>query len=389
VAAAPASAQRTVLAFAGMVLSIVAAWTIRAHVLEAASKPPDGPLSSYVVAATAAPDCSGAACTVALVAPEAGVVRRVQEIRYSLPAEELIAAPAGSTIVPVPPALLYTSLSDTRSLPFTIVRQGVSREEGAPTLIPVLRAGWLRGARELRSGQYFDFANARSLPASAPVAFSDLSFQPVPTMLNVVLSKRWRGGPNNGDVLQLHFVSPEVESAATLAPADRPVEVRVSQAEVPSSPLAMVLYIDPGDTYRLLDQRFGSAEPREPLPQRLWIEWIDRGGNAQITGQWRVPASALQRDAEGTRVWVAVDGRAIPVTVDELQCGEESCVVVERAGARGLPVRLADWVALGSAARAAAFRAASADHAHLLRANASVLAAIPPGLQPGAGVGPR
>jgi hypothetical protein len=158
--------------------------------------------------------------------------------------------------------------------------------------------------------------------------------------------------------------------------------------EAANRPGMMILYMDPGDIYRLLEQRFGGTEPREPLPRQMWLEWRDAGDNSRPR-QWRVPASSVQRDGEGARVWMALEGRAIPVSVTELEQGASHSVVAERPGAWGLPVRTADWKALGSAGRAAAYQAAAAAYQHLLQPNARLLATVPEGLAPGAPVGAR
>ena len=383
-----ASPRQTLLVFAGMVLSIVLAWTLRAAVLEDKPRVVDGPLKPYVVPRADAPACSGAACAVTLVAPQAGIVTRVQPVRYEPPDVEVLAAPAGHALVPVAPALLYTPGSSARELPFVATPwPAPTAKDDAPTKALKLYApGWVRAGRDLRSGALVDFALARSLPAGAPQAYSELQFQPISTGVNVLFQERWQPGPQSGNTVRLHFVPP---SQTPPAPVDAPIELRVSNPEAANRAGMMVLYMDPGDIYRLLEQRFGGTEPREPLPRQLWLEWSDPGDTSR-PGQWRVPASAVQRDGEGARVWLAVEGRAIPVSVTELEQGASHSVVAERPGAVGLPVRTADWKALGSAGRAAAFRAAATSaQLHLLQSNVRLLAAVPEGLAPGAPVGGR
>jgi hypothetical protein len=381
-----ASPRQTLLVFAGMVLSIALAWTLRAAVLEDRPRALDGPLKPYVVARADAPACSGAACAVPLVLPQAGIVTRVQPVRYEPPDVEVLAAPAGHALVPVAPALLYTPGSSARQLPFVAKPWPAHAKDDAPSqALKVYSPGWVRAGRELRSGALVDFALARSLPAGSPQAYAELRFQPISTGVNVLLQERWQPGPRSSDSVWLHFVPP---SETAPAPIDAPIKVRVNMPDAADRSGMMNLYMDPGDIYRLLEQRFAGTEPREPLPRQMWLEWRDAGDNSRPR-QWRVPASSVQRDGEGARVWLALEGRAIPVSVTELEQGASHSVVAERPGAWGLPVRTADWKALGSAGRAAAYQAAAAAYQHLLQPNARLLATVPEGLAPGAPVGAR
>lgn len=382
-AAEPASARRTLLVFAGMVLSIALAWTIRDRVLNAPAVI-DGPLRTYVVEAAEPPACSGPACALGLVAPLPGQVSRVQAVRYQAAAPEVIAAEPGHALVPMTPALLYTPGSTAGKLPFASLRW--PRAAGDEALIKPLAvhsAGYLLSGRDLRSGERVVFDGQHLGTADAQRVYSELSFQPIPTLFTVSTAQAWQPAPNRGDVLWLHFVPP----GETPGPADVPIEVRLHQDNPGAAPPTLMLYLDPGSGYQLLEQRFGQAgaDNHVPLPAQMWLEWRDRG-NTQATHQWRVPASAVQRDSEGARLWVSIEGWAVPVAVNELQKTADYSVVSERIGARGLPVRAADWRQLGSGARRAAFRAAAGRTMHLLQQSSRVIAEPPQDLVPGASV---
>lgn len=382
-AAEPASAQRTLLVFAGMVVSIALAWTIRDRVLNGPAVQ-DGPLRPYLVEPADPPACSGAACAITLVAPLPGQVSRVQPVGYQAAPPEVIAAQPGQALVPLSPALLYTSGSTAGKLPFASQRwPRMAGDEPSLQPLAVHSAGYLLSGKDLRSGEVVVFDGQHLGTADAQRVYSELSFQPMPTHLAVSTAQVWQPAPNPGEVMLLHFVPP----GQGTNPADAPIEVRLQQADPSTVPPTMLLYLDRGLAYSVLEQRFGPAgtESRVPLPKQMWLEWRDRG-NTMATNQWRVPASAVQRDGEGARLWVSVEGWAVPVAVTELQKAADYSVVSERPGARGLAVRVADWRAMSSGARRAAFRAAAGQTMHLLQPAAKVISEPPADLVPGASV---
>ena len=151
-AAEPASAQRTLLVFAGMVVSIALAWTIRDRVLNGPAVQ-DGPLRPYLVEPADPPACSGAACAITLVAPLPGQVSRVQPVGYQAAPPEVIAAQPGQALVPLSPALLYTSGSTAGKLPFASQRwPRMAGDEPSLQPLAVHSAGYLLSGKDLRSG---------------------------------------------------------------------------------------------------------------------------------------------------------------------------------------------------------------------------------------------
>jgi hypothetical protein len=167
-----ASAKQTLLVFAGMVLSIWLAWTIRARVLETPQLPADGPLKPFVIAQTAAPACVAPGCNLVLDYPRPGQVVRVQAAQLQLPEVRLISAEPGYAFVPQSPPLLYVVPMDLPRLPFVEMR--LPLDDAAPNPrapgVDTGQPGWVVAGRDLASGAMIDFDGAGSLPAAAPRA---------------------------------------------------------------------------------------------------------------------------------------------------------------------------------------------------------------------------
>jgi hypothetical protein len=184
-----ASLKLHLLVFIGMVFSIWLAWTIRARVLEPPLRTNDGPLAPFIVGDAPPSACASATCRLALAVPEPGQVLRSQAVRVLLPQVEVISAPPGTALVPLYPPLLYAMDMDEPRLPFVAVAARPGDRDPTPgdlgpevVRIETTGPGWVRAGRDWRSGRLVDFAGAGALPAGAPRAFSELRFQPVPTV---------------------------------------------------------------------------------------------------------------------------------------------------------------------------------------------------------------
>ena len=386
-----ASAKQTLLVFAGMVFSIWLAWTIRARVLETPQLPTDGPLKPFVIAQTAAPACVAPGCNLVLDYPRPGQVVRVQAAQLQLPEVRLISAEPGYAFVPQSPPLLYVVPMDSPRLPFVEMR--LPLDDAAPNPrapgVDTDQPGWVRAGRDLASGAMIDFAGAGSLPATAPRAYSEFRFQPVPTVdwWSLTLSEQWPTTPVQGNKVMLHFSPATLSGEVSRDSPDLPLEAYVhSFYRAPGVPDRTVLSMDMGESYRMRERRFGNPVVTDPLPQALWLEWQDQTAGAGAA-LWRVPVTALVKDGTGLRLWLAVAGWAVPITVTELQRVGAHSVVIEQAGARGMPIRAEDWRALGSAARRATYLAHHDAERHLLHVGAQLIVQPPTALPPGSPVG--
>jgi hypothetical protein len=175
---------------------------------------------------------------------------------------------------------------------------------------------------------------------------NELRFQPVPKSLDVEVSGHLLHPILEGDVLTLHVDVPPEGRAPAVGRLDG-WTVRVVSA-VPEGQ-GWKLRLQPDDDRGLLY----TARVRGGLPERVWIEPGIRNGVVS----YRLPAEAVVRDTAGARIWIAIDGWAVPVDIDELQHLRAHVLATERRGALGRPVRAEDWRAMGRAAREAVVRA--------------------------------
>jgi hypothetical protein len=125
------------------------------------------------------------------------------------------------------------------------------------------------------------------------------------------------------------------------------------------------------------------------FPDNIDLSFINHH-NANAARSLNVPASAIARDAKGSYVWVVVEDYAVPVQVEVVSAGEQISSVVEKPGARGLPVRADQWRAMTALGRSRVFdvgyRPEAANGNRLLTVNSPVILQPATSLAPGARV---
>lgn len=167
-----------------------------------------------------------------------------------------------------------------------------------------------------------------------------------------------------GDEVRMYFdqsISDD-QIGATKTSRSNDVITHIASLTRSESPALLNLKLklaDDDQAYRLLQERVAAEQTRGKLafPQHVRLKIFPRYGR-RADQLLRVPASAITRAGAEAYVWVIVDEFAIPVRVHEVKREEQSSVVVEKAGARGLPIHPEHWRSMGAYARSRAFLAA-------------------------------
>lgn len=384
-----AHARRLVVAFCILLGAPAIAWWARFHVLEhglpwRVAAPAPAVLAQFLAHTRPAvmPACADERCNVE-AAPLAQAQALLQPARLRLPPPQRLRPAAGHAFIhlgegPLAPAIFQTGSVDFVEVPTE--RRLPPGKRLAPLVVQ--GPGYLLSAKALHSGELIPLAAGVAAGAVIPM-IDELIFQPVPALLAIEVSGHGMPVPQAGQALRLHLEAPP-DDLAPGAARSRGALVELSLAYVQPATGTWALALPPRELARLLDERMDAVRQRggDFLPEQVWVEL---GAGLVDNRPHRLPAAAVVRDDAGARVWLAIDGRAVPVQVQELQRLPQHSLVVELPGPLGRTVRPQDWRAMDRAARQAvlqAQRGQGAEHAGLLHGQASVILR-PNGLVPG------
>ena len=352
--------------------------------------PAVGTLSRWIVADAPVPACRQAACAYAAVPPVSQMPTARVLARYQIPPTEQLNAPEGYVFMPA----LHSGPVHTR------YRHHQNRVAFAlPVLFPVER-----GAHPALSDVvnfpadypgYVRFSPAAA--GSTPGAARQLTFQPFDSSFQVQLDEPPPYPVARGDTLAVRFLGGLESGEADLAPlasgALESARVDAVQTDPDRRRWRLNLEMTDEQALKILDQRMTIAQLSESavFSTQVVLEFHLK----QETGArqaMRLPATALTRQGAQSRVWLALDGAAVPVAVSELQRIGATVLVAEADGARGLPIARPDWIALGATLRRNVLRTAASAPAggnKLLTLSAAVIVRPDAALRPGTPVNVR
>lgn len=387
---------QTVLALLALTgfLAILWWWRSGAQPPEAAhtARPAIGTLTRWIVTDAPARDCQQAACAYAAVQPVSQMPVARLLARYQAPAAEQLNAPEGYVFMPeLHSGLVYTRHRHHQSRVAFALPVLFPVERGAhPALSDVVNfpadyPGYVRFSPPAAGG-------AAAAPAQGPAR--QITFQPFDSSFQVQLDEAPPYPVAAGDTLAVRFLGGLESSQADLAPsasgAFEPVRVAAVQADAVSLRWSLSLEMTDEQALKILEQRMAVAQFSDsPVFSTQIVLEFRRKQQAGTRQAMRLPATAVVRQGAQSRVWLALDGAAVPVTVSELQRIGSTVLVAEAGGANGLPIARPDWIALGSTLRRDVLRRAAdapADGNQLLTASAAVIAQPDAALQPGAPV---
>jgi hypothetical protein len=357
-----------------------------------------GTLSPWILAGTAPPQagCQQAACDYLAVRPVAGEKLPTRmTARYQAPPAQLLSAPPGYVFRPQQHnAVVYAQRrpenQDEFALPVLFPEKPEDRAApSSPASLIVASPGYVR----------FDQSAAGDTPvASTPDPVRQMTFQPFEERFEVHLHQAPPYAMGSGDSLAIGLPSgapgEPSDSQPDSASAFESVQVLAVQADPAGPSWRMKLQVTPAQALRLMQQRLrverlGTTWASPAFSTPIALEFRTQSSTAASQAM-RLPASAVLAQGSHSRVWLALEGLAIPVLVKELERLDDSVLVTEAAGARGLPIAQQDWLAMGALARREAMRAASArmdsGGNKLLTASAAVIVRPDAALQPAAAV---
>lgn len=384
---APAASTdtQTALALLALIGFLSLLWWWRSGSVPQEQAPPAvGTLSRWIVSDTAVPACQQAACAYAAVPPVSQMPTARVLARYQIPPIELLNAPEGYVFMPAlhsGPVYTHHRHHQTR-VAFAL-----------PVLFPVER-----GARPALS----DVVNfpadypgyVRFSPAAAggtPGAARQITFQPFDSSFQVQLDEPPPYPVAPGDTLAVRFLGGAENGQADLGPlassALESVRVDAVQTDPAGHRWTLNLEMTNEQALKILDRRMTIAQLSESpvFSTQIVLEFHlkQQAGGRQAM---RLPATAVARQGALSRVWLVLNGAAVPVAVRELQHIGATVLVAEADGARGLPIARPDWIALGSTLRRDVLRTAAsapADGNKLLTLSAAVIVQPDAALQPG------
>jgi hypothetical protein len=357
-----------------------------------------GTLSPWIIADTAPRQtgCQQASCDYLAIRPVAGekLPTRMMAL-YQAPPAQLLSAPPGYVFRPqqhntVVYAQRRRENLDEFALPVLFPEKPDERAApSSPASLIVASPGYVR----------FDQPAAGDTPATAtPEPARQMTFLPFEERFEVQLHQAPPYAMGSGDTLAIGFPGgPPGEQGDSLpgnASAFEPVQVLAVEAEPADRRWRMKLQVTPAQALRLMQQRLrieppGATWASPAFSTEIALEFRSQSSTAASQAM-RLPATAVLAQGGHSRVWLALEGLAIPVLVKELQRLNDSVLVTEAAGARGLPIAQKDWLAMGALARREAMRAASArmdsGENKLLTASAAVIVQPDAALKPAAAV---
>jgi hypothetical protein len=339
-----------------------------------------GPLSKYVVEGSGQDlvPCTDPVCTYPIIQPIA--VHSGERVvgRYLAPTVQIIRAPTGR-VFHMFPAILFDGYTSTDRTPrgYVLARQTPADENAVSYAasdvedVVVQTQGYLRAVTVAASGQRIALRGTVTGPAADTSKYaggvghaylagnnpplSELEFQPVENTMSFELPDTQGWTPTPGDPAEVHFetgVAPDNYADASRFNDKSAIQVAtVTRLKSPAR-LNVTLSLNDQALYWLLRKRVGLERNAGlvAFPESARVDFLLRYGRAE--GQViRVPASAIVSNGDTPIVWIVVDGYAVPVAVDSIGRDGQSVAVIEKTGARGLPIRVADWLALTPYAR--------------------------------------
>lgn len=377
---------------------------------ESKTKTPIGPLSSYVVTTEARDQlsCRAAACTYTIIQPVTAPVRVQIAARYVPPEIQTISAPEGYVFrdTRIFRFQWVTKPGDDPHRFFLIakVRSDTATDSGLPAdegVVTVPTPGYIRSITTADTGRqiapdgtvtengavsslYAGLTGQRRLTNENP-PIKSVVFQPFDTTMQFELQETQGRSLTAGDAVTVFF-----QRNATVSSGQNTVRAQVVKAArgEATDTMSVELALGEEQPLQILYSRINSEtnEGQKAFPERMWLEFDlhhGRGADQLL----RVPVGAIARAGDEATLWLAVDGFAVPVQVQEIERGAESSIVTEKAGARGLPIRPEDWRSLTPYARSSVFQAArhlnDSKMNKLLHPTAQVIAAPDDKLRPG------
>lgn len=365
-----------------------------------------GTLSPWILADTAPRQagCQQAACEYLGIHPVAGQrLPTRMTARYQAPPAQLLSAPPGYVFKPqLHNDRIYAQPrpenQDEFALPVLLPEKPADgTAPPTPASLIVASPGY---------GRFDKPAEGDAPTAAAPEPVRQMTFQPVETRFEVELDQAPPYAMGSGDSLTIRFPggppgeqpdSPP-DSQPDSASGFEPVEVLSVQAYPADRRWRMKLQVSTQQAFGLMAQlvaqrlraeRSGSTWASPAFATQIALAFRTQSSTAASQAM-RLPATAVLVQGGQSRVWLALEGLAVPVLVKELERQGDSVLVTEAAGARGLPIAQKDWLAMGALARREALRAADArtdgGGNKLLTTTASVIVRPDAALQPATAV---
>ena len=401
--ASPAKPSIRAIALLGAIFFLSSAWFLgpgpdREQLTPAQASHVVGTLSPWIITGTAPPQagCQQASCDYLAVHPVAGEKLPTRmTARYEAPPAQLLSAPPGYVFRPQQHnAVVYAQRrqenQDEFALPVLFPEKPDERAaSSSPASLIVASPGYVRLDKP---------ATGNTPAASTPDPARQMTFQPFEERFEVELDQAPPYAMGSGDSLSVRFPggppSEQPDSQPDSANAFEPVQVLAVEADPAGRRWRMKVQVNPAQALRLMQQRLrveplGITWASPPFSTPIALEFCTQSSTAASQAM-RLPATAVLAQGSHSRVWLALQGLAVPVRVKELERQGDSVLVAEAAGARGLPIAQKDWLEMGALARREALRAAgermNSGQNTLLTATASVIARPDAALQPAAAV---
>jgi hypothetical protein len=345
-----------------------------------------GPLSPYVVKATTRDlaSCRATDCTFVMTQPIAARIIVQRAALYKPPPVQIMTAPAGQVFRKTLTSdfdWTVSSAGATGGYPLvhlssanSVARADMPESEAEVT-VPV--PGYVRSVKLASTAQEEisldgilsgDGANAprhageagptRLLAGNPPIA--SLVFQPFDRIMRFELPESPDLVLAEGDEAMIHFDEAPVpeQHGANRRPGLATQVVKLTRNGSPVI-LTLQLALPVEQAMRVLRDRVSieRTQGKSAFPEKMWLELFPRYGKG-ADQLLRVPASAIVRNGPDAMVWMVTEELAIPVLVHEVERDAQSSVIIEKTGARGLPVHAAHWRALSAYGRSRVFLAA-------------------------------
>lgn len=373
-----------------------------------AAAPAVGKLSPWIVGDAARPQagCQQAACEYLAVHPVSQMPTARALARYAGPPAQVLSAPAGYMFRPaLHESLVYARSRSQNRHEFVLPVLFPARPDETPDVssavsLIVHHPGYVRlAAAPAQSGsppaaEISSPAGDMRVPAPLPAFTQQITFQPFPLRFAAQLDEAPPYRVAAGDTVGVRFLGGAENQALNSFASGvfDTVTVLAAQADEASRSWILSLEMTEAQALKILEQRMSVAQFSDTpaLPTHIALEFGLKPSSG--TGQaMRLPATALSRQGDQSRVWLALDGAAVAVTVKELQRLDNAVLLTEVAGARGLPIAPEDWRAMGAALRRESLRAAAiatpgGGGNKLLTPSAAVIAQPDAALQPATAV---
>ncbi|MES2536342.1 MAG: hypothetical protein V4632_10775 [Pseudomonadota bacterium] len=345
-----------------------------------------GPLSPYVVKANAEDQtsCRATACTFVMTQPIAARIILQRTALYKPPPVQIMTAPAGQVFRNTLAADFdWTTSSAGATGAYSlvhlssakIVAQAELPESEGEVTVPV--PGYVRSIKLANTAQEEISLNGilttaganapryageggqtRLLAENPPIA--SLVFQHFDRIMRFELPESPDLVLAEGDEAMIHFdEAPVAEQRGSHRRQGLATQVVKLTRDGSPVVLTVQLALPVEQAMRVLRDRVSSERTQGKIafPEKMWLEFFPRYGKG-ADQLLRVPASAIVRNGSDAMVWTVTDEFAIPVLVHEVERYAQSSVIIEKTGARGLPIHAAHWRALSAYGRSRVFLAA-------------------------------